>query len=266
MAKKPVVVQAPVENASRVDILKRHEIAEMAVADLVSHPRNPRVIDEKAKGGLKRSLERFGIVQPIIVNKRTGFVVGGNQKIPLLKEAGVEKTDVIIVDLDDDEEAALMVALNHQALTGSYTDDVYDIINELQMNRPDMFDELLLFKLDENDILPLADDDDEGGPAKDKRGDPKNANELAIAPQPYESYNYIVLLSRNDIDWTAAREFFEKHGMLRTVKDGFTGPRKSYKVGMGRVIEMREFLSKVRPSVPQAEQGPAADSPLPAVE
>ena len=61
---------------------------------------------------LKHSIDTFGLVQPIIYNKRTGNIVGGHQRLDVLKENGETDIDCVEVDLNDNDEKALNVALN----------------------------------------------------------------------------------------------------------------------------------------------------------
>jgi len=61
---------------------------------------------------LKRSVETFGYVEPIIWNKRTERVVGGHQRLKVMLDLGIAEESVVIVDLAEDDEKALNVALN----------------------------------------------------------------------------------------------------------------------------------------------------------
>lgn len=61
---------------------------------------------------LKRSNEEFGYVDPVIVNKRTGNVVGGHLRLQILKDRGDPHIDVSVVDLSAAKEKALNIALN----------------------------------------------------------------------------------------------------------------------------------------------------------
>ena len=61
---------------------------------------------------LRRSIEQFGYVEPAIWNKRTGRVVGGHQRIKVLKHLGHTEADCVVVDLDEAQEKALNIALN----------------------------------------------------------------------------------------------------------------------------------------------------------
>lgn len=62
---------------------------------------------------LHRSIERFGYVDPLIWNERTGNLVGGHQRLNILRrEYRVQEIDVVVVDVDPEHEKALNVALN----------------------------------------------------------------------------------------------------------------------------------------------------------
>ena len=61
---------------------------------------------------LRRSMEEFGYVEPIIWNERTGNVVGGHQRLKVLLEQGAEEIEAVVVDLDEKEEKILNVLLN----------------------------------------------------------------------------------------------------------------------------------------------------------
>lgn len=61
---------------------------------------------------LKRSIEEFGFVEPVVWNRRTGFVVGGHQRLKVLLDMGETEIDCVVVDLEPEKEKALNLALN----------------------------------------------------------------------------------------------------------------------------------------------------------
>lgn len=73
---------------------------------------NPRLISDQQLASLKASIERFGFVDPVIVNDRTGTLVGGHQRIKAAKDLGLKEVPVVSVNLDEADEKALNVALN----------------------------------------------------------------------------------------------------------------------------------------------------------
>lgn len=95
------------------------KIAQRKLSEVKLAPYNPRKIDKDEKEKLRRSLVEFGYVDPIIYNKRNMFVIGGNQRLTVLRELAKEdpdrwdtKYDMVEEDLDDDKEKALNIALN----------------------------------------------------------------------------------------------------------------------------------------------------------
>lgn len=76
---------------------------------------NPRVklepgMDEYEK--LRKSIETFGDVEPIVWNQRTGNVVGGHQRLQVLRNLGKKEATVSVVDMDEAAEKRLNLALN----------------------------------------------------------------------------------------------------------------------------------------------------------
>ena len=84
-------------------------------ADLLPADYNPR---KDLKPGdaeyekLKRSIEQFGYVEPVIWNKTTGRVVGGHQRLKVLMDMGMTEVDCVVVEMDEGKEKALNIALN----------------------------------------------------------------------------------------------------------------------------------------------------------
>jgi len=122
----------------------RLRVKSARLADLKPAPYNPRTISEGALSGLGASIDRFGLVQPIIVNERTGRVVGGHQRLKVLESRGETETDVILVDLPEDEEKALNVALNSGAISGQWTPAALPLLADIALELPELSADLLL--------------------------------------------------------------------------------------------------------------------------
>ncbi len=129
-------------------------LVRMPLDQLKPAPYNPRKISQVALKGLKASLRRFGLVQPIIWNQRTGYVVGGHQRVVALRESGVTEADVIVVDLPDTEERALNVTLNNPKIAGDFTDGLDALLLDLQEQDAAMLHDLRL-----DALLPSLDDE-----------------------------------------------------------------------------------------------------------
>ena len=61
---------------------------------------------------LKKSIETFGYVEPVLWNRRTGNIIGGHQRFKVLVELGQKEIDCVVVDMDLTDEKALNIALN----------------------------------------------------------------------------------------------------------------------------------------------------------
>ena len=80
---------------------------------------------------LKRSIEQFGYVEPVIWNRTTGRVVGGHQRLKVLIDMGINEADCVVVEMDETKEKALNVALNK--ISGEWDKDKLALlISDLQ--------------------------------------------------------------------------------------------------------------------------------------
>lgn len=90
-------------------------IVQVGVDDLKLADYNPRRITDDKMDALRRSIRKFGFVDPIVVNKHEGrenVVVGGHQRLEAAKQEGYTKAPVVYVELPEEEERLLNVALN----------------------------------------------------------------------------------------------------------------------------------------------------------
>ena len=76
------------------------------------NPRRDLKPGDKDYEKLKRSIEEFGFVEPVVWNEATGNVVGGHQRLKVLLDMGETEIDCVVVNLGPDQEKALNLALN----------------------------------------------------------------------------------------------------------------------------------------------------------
>ena len=99
------------------------EYQRIPISDLQPAPYNPRVAlhpGDPAYEKLKRSLDEFDLVQPLVWNRRTGHLVGGHQRLEILRNRGDAHVDCAVVDLPPEREKALNVALNNESVAGDW--------------------------------------------------------------------------------------------------------------------------------------------------
>ena len=109
------------------------EIKELSLKELKPAAYNPR---KKLKKGdkeyekIKQSLLKFGYVDPIIVNEDL-TVIGGHQRLTVLKDLDYETAKCVIVNLPKEDEKALNIALNK--ITGQWDEALLaDLLLDLQ--------------------------------------------------------------------------------------------------------------------------------------
>lgn len=97
--------------------IENAEIRTMELAKLQPAKYNPMVElqpEDDVYKRIKASITKFGMVAPLVVNKRNGLytIVGGHQRYNILKELGYKETPCILVDLDEVDEIELNLSLN----------------------------------------------------------------------------------------------------------------------------------------------------------
>jgi DNA modification methylase len=129
-------------------------IERVAVEQLRPAPYNPRKISDDAMARLEKSIQEWGLVDPLIWNKRTGNLVGGHQRLKVLKKRGETAVDCVVVDLPPSREKALNVALNNQKMAGEYDFPLLaDLLQEIDTGE---FDIGALTGFSESDLEEIA--------------------------------------------------------------------------------------------------------------
>ncbi len=101
-------------------------IERRVLAELKPHPRNPRKHPEPGTRGwqvLKASLGR-DYFDPIVFNRRNGMLVSGHLRHKVLLDLGYTHADVSMVDYDEAEHWARLIAANE--LLGEWETDLLD--------------------------------------------------------------------------------------------------------------------------------------------
>ena len=90
-------------------------IVDKRVAELNPAEYNPRQLTKKQYEDLKTSIEKYGFVDPIIINKnkdRKNVIIGGHQRHSIAKMLGMETVPCFEIDLPLEEEKELNIRLN----------------------------------------------------------------------------------------------------------------------------------------------------------
>ena len=115
------------------------EITEIAIEQIREAPWNPNSLDEGMLLRLRRSIERFDLVTPLVVRQLEPPLyetIGGAQRLAVLRELGFTTVPVLIVNADDAEARLLSQCLNR--ISGE--DDLglkAELIRELLSSMPE---------------------------------------------------------------------------------------------------------------------------------
>lgn len=95
--------------------MKETRYEKIKFADLIPADYNPRKDlqpGDKEWEKISDSLKNFGLVEPLVYNKRSGRIVGGHQRVKILAEQGQTEALFSVVDLNDEDEKILAAKLN----------------------------------------------------------------------------------------------------------------------------------------------------------
>ena len=105
------------------------EIVDIKANKLKPSLYNPRQMTNKQYNDLKDSITKFGLVDPIIVNKDM-TVIGGHQRLKILVQMDLKNIPCIILDLNKESEKELNIRLNKN--TGSFDIDI--LANQFELS------------------------------------------------------------------------------------------------------------------------------------
>jgi len=197
------------------------KIVERKIKDLIRAEYNPRELTKDQYNQLKDSLLRFGVVDPVIVNKhpdRDNIIIGGHQRSKVWEDMGNSTIPTVELNLTLEKEKELNVRLNKN--TGQFDMDM--LANHFET------DDLIEWGFDEKELL-----------GSDSESEENITPEVEFSEFLNEENNYVVLFFDNDIDWLQAQTHFD----LKTVSSKRANG-KEWSKGVGRVINGANYLKE----------------------
>lgn len=113
----------------------------MNIDDLMPATYNPRkdlTPDDDEYQRIKDSITTFGFIENVVYNKRTGHIVGGHQRVKVLKELGYTEVMTAEVDIDEDQEKVLNIGLNKIGGEWDYS-KLQDLMLEFEQSNIDTY-------------------------------------------------------------------------------------------------------------------------------
>ncbi len=106
--------------------MEKLKIEYVSLKDLKPNEYNPKQMTEKEAEDLKKSIEEFGVVDPLVVNKAKGrenIIIGGHQRYRIYQQLKYKQAPVVYLDIPDlqkEQELCLRLSKN----TGSWDFDL----------------------------------------------------------------------------------------------------------------------------------------------
>lgn len=219
------------------------------LADFSQDPENPNSGSPRGNAMIELSLREYGPGRSLLADAN-GVLIGGNKTQRQAEEVGLQEVivvetegEAIIVhkrkdlDLINDTRTRELAYMDNRAgelnLAWDANQVAADIANGLDLS--------LMFYDDELDKI--------AGKAEVEEDDQNEEDPFPeMALQPFEHYDYVMLVFRDHFDWSRALDLF---GLQ---KEGFTVTKKQRKIGLVRVIDGRKVLELCASSFPAVNE------------
>ncbi|MDP4120869.1 MAG: DNA modification methylase [Bacillota bacterium] len=107
--------------------IQTRKIEELIYADY--NPRKLLTPEDSEYQKIKRSVQEFGYIDPIIINS-DNTIIGGHQRVTVLRDLGYKEIDVVVIDAPKEKEKLLNIALNK--ISGEWDfEKLYNVLSEL---------------------------------------------------------------------------------------------------------------------------------------
>jgi hypothetical protein len=224
------------------------------LSQIITWPRNPKDHDIPL---ITQSMFRFGFINPLIVDERSGQLVAGHGRLESLNNMMLDRAeppDRVRVSESGEWLVPVLrgVQFANQAEAEAYAlaDNQLTIVagwNEAELGRvlADLSEvyaeEGLGWTLGEIDDLIQAYMDEDGDNEASAAEGPA---EMAL--RPYESYDYVLVMFRTTFDWDRAVDLLGLEKRTATFPHSNSGSIK--KVGLCRVLDGSTLLRKLESS------------------
>jgi ParB-like chromosome segregation protein Spo0J len=204
------------------DHLPTHEHGTALLSDLKGAVYNPRVMPDREMKNLMKSLREFGFVQPVVVRRDDGLILGGHQRCEARKriasedkedEAGITVPVVWVAGISDEKAKLLNVALNRihgewdYAKLGELFESLQPMVEQAQLEVSGFSDKEI------DDIIKLT----SANASTDLGGDDDDLDVDAELAAEARKFGFEV---GTDADAALVREALTAHGMTSPANAG----------------------------------------------
>ena len=184
-----------------------------------ANPLNPRIHPQHQRDVIRASLQRFGIISPVVVSKRSGYLIDGHERVwQALAEGDDTLVPYVIADVDEDHEAELILTYDKSTMLAEYDPVNLQALME-QVNTDDEVLGALLREMEES--VGILDADWSGA----------FGNLATQDREPFRQVTYTLHDSQFDLIERAMEKAREQGGAKSTVNENSNGNLLSFICG-----------------------------------
>ena len=152
-AKKPAPKRSAAKDAT---VIYRR----VSIDDVIEDPVNARKHGDVNLKSIETSLRLYGQVEPLVVQRSTMKVIGGNGRLKVMRKLGWTEVDIADTEIDNASAAALGIVLNRTAELAEWNNDILDsVLREIETGDEDL--QAMLSQLAEDEKLPYFEEQHE---------------------------------------------------------------------------------------------------------
>lgn len=206
-------------------------IEEVKIADIKPYERNQKKHPESQVKNIAKSIEKYGFVQPIVIDKNNEIIIGHGRYMAGGDILGMKTVPCVRAENLTEQQIRELRILDNKLNESDW--DVEKLKADLDELDFSEFD--LDFNLDFEKELDEAIEEEE-----------KQKPEVQFTEILNEENNYIVLKFNNSVDWLQACTLFNLQPVkaLSTRKDGKV-TKGMERIGLGRVLDGAEAIKKL---------------------
>lgn len=129
--------------------IQKIEIAKLKPAEY--NPRKDLKPEDEEYQRIKKSIVEYGCVIPLVVNKDM-TIIGGHQRLKILKDLGYTEIECVVVDYDKSKEKGCNIILNNENVSGEWDNTKLEELME-ELKKEDFNMEMTGFSFDEVDNI-----------------------------------------------------------------------------------------------------------------
>lgn len=208
------------------------EIEQIAVEDIKPYAKNQRIHTDEQIIKIKKSIEEFGMIQPLVVDMGKNIIIG-HARFEAAKKAGLGRVPCVIASTLTEKQVRMLRVADNKLNELSYFDTALlkEELNSL-LNEPDFDLDILGFSTDEfNSILSsasamdyLLDDEDDDESEDEVEEDVKPARKT---DDGYASFEVVLKAENKAILYEAIEVAMAVKGLM-SIEDGLREIAEAY--------------------------------------